>query len=64
VFSVSTEREAKKLIVLACPMDDSGQYYARELAEDQTLANLYAFGDRLAALHEHFIAAGTCECDP
>lgn len=48
MFSVDTEEEAKKLIVLACPRDDYGNYYARELLEEQTLDNLDAFSDRLA----------------
>lgn len=48
MFSVDTEDDAKLLISTACPMDYSGRYYARELAEDQTLENLYAFSDRLA----------------
>lgn len=47
VFSVETEEEAKRLIVMTCPTDHAGRHYARELAVEQTLANLYAFGDRL-----------------
>lgn len=47
MFSVDTEAEAKSLITLCCPMDHEGHYYARELAEDQTLENLQLFSDRL-----------------
>jgi hypothetical protein len=49
VFSVDTEEEAEDLIVLCCPMGSDGQYYARELAAEQTLENLQRFSDRLAA---------------
>lgn len=35
------------LIATACPMDLDGNYYAPELADDQTLETLYTFGDRL-----------------
>lgn len=48
VFSVRTEKEAKKLIVATCPRaTDGGGYYARELVEEQTLENLERFSDRL-----------------
>jgi hypothetical protein len=47
VFSVDTEEEARTLITMACPMDLSGQHFARELAIEQTLENLEAFSDRL-----------------
>ena len=52
MFSVDTEEEAKSLIVLACGRDDAGNYYAKELVEDQTLDNLAAFSDRLAKAWE------------
>lgn len=47
VFSVDTEKEAQMLITMACPRDAAGSYYARELAEVQTLENLALFSDRL-----------------
>lgn len=47
VFSTNTEAEAKMLIVMCCPVDRFGHYYARELMEDQTLDNLQVFSDRL-----------------
>lgn len=47
VFGVATEAEAEQLIIMACPRDTAGAYYARELAEEQTLENLVAFSDRL-----------------
>lgn len=53
VFSVNTEEEAKRLITLCCPMNDEGQYYARELAAEQTLENLEKFGERLALGYAH-----------
>lgn len=48
VFSVDTEEEAQQLITLCCPRDGAGDYYARELAAEQSLENLQAFSDRLA----------------
>lgn len=48
VFSVNTEEEAQSLVVLCCPRGDDGHFYARELAEEQTLENLQKFSDRLA----------------
>lgn len=47
VFSTDTEEEARQLIVLACPRGNDGEFYARELVENQTLENLVAFSDRL-----------------
>lgn len=53
-FSVDTEEEARSLITIACPRSagDDGQYFARELAVEQTLPRLYAFSDRLAEIYE------------
>lgn len=36
------------LITLTCPTDIDGVHFARELAVEQSLKNLYAFSDRLA----------------
>lgn len=47
MFSAETEKEAEMLIVMACPRDTEGNYYARELAQEQSLENLVAFSDRL-----------------
>lgn len=55
VFSVRNREEAEKLLIMACPTNINGEYIAPELAEVQTLDNLYAFGDRLAALYEQHI---------
>lgn len=52
VFSVDTEDEARQLLTLACPRNMDGEFVARELAEEQTLGNLTAFGQRLAELYE------------
>lgn len=63
VFSVGDEEEAQALIVAACPTNLQGQYIARELAREQTLDNLYAFGDRLAKIHDEvFVPRGLCRC--
>ena len=52
VFSTNTEAEAKLLVVMTCPLNLAGEYYARELAENQTLENLQTFSDRLQAAWE------------
>lgn len=62
MFSVDTEAEAKTLIAMACPMDGNKKYYARELVNDQTLDNLFAFGGKLALLHDRMVEVGTCKC--
>lgn len=51
MFSVDTEEEARKLLVLTCATTNEGEFIARELVEEQTLENLYAFGDRLRAAY-------------
>jgi hypothetical protein len=33
---------------LCCPRDSEGNFYARELAQEQTLDNLKLFSDKLA----------------
>ena len=35
------------MITLCCPLDNAGHYFARELAEEQTLENLERFSDHL-----------------
>ena len=55
MFSVNNEKEAKALISLACPMSLGGEYFAPELAEEQTLENLEAFSDRLEDLYNRFV---------
>ena len=50
VFSVDTEEQAKALVVASCELSMQGRYIARELAREQTLENLGAFSDRLAAV--------------
>lgn len=51
IFSVDTEEEAKALLIMTCKRSLDGKLYAPELAESQTLENLYAFGDRLRAAY-------------
>lgn len=62
VFSVGSEAEAHRLLVYACSTNLAGDFIARELVEEQTLDNLFAFGDRLAELHARTLA-GTAHCD-
>jgi hypothetical protein len=52
VYSVDTEEEARRLLVAACSTNYDGEFVARELAEEQTLEHLIAFGERLAKIHE------------
>ena len=63
VFSVGSEAEAARLLVLACSRNYQGDHVAHELAASQTMASLDAFGRRLEELHDRYLA-GTerCEC--
>lgn len=54
VTSVDTEGEAEELLSRCCELVTYGPdrkigYLARELEKEQTLKNLYAFGERLEA---------------
>lgn len=63
MFSVADEEEAQELVTLACQTNLKGEYVAAELVEDQTLENLYAFGDRLRKLHDEVLVPhGQCRC--
>ena len=55
VFTVNNEEEAKLLVSLACPTNAQGEHIAPELAEEQTLENLYSFGDRLNRLYQNYL---------
>ena len=58
VFTVENEEEAELLVVLACKTNLKGEYVARELATEQSLTNLNAFGDRLESIYKsHVIPA-------
>lgn len=55
IFSVETEDEARRLLVLTCSRGADGELYARELVRQQAscpeddnarLEAFYAFGDR------------------
>jgi hypothetical protein len=64
VTSVGSRREAKALIVATCKRSDAGDgYYAPELAQEQTLENLYAFSARVEAIHAMYFAdTDRCDC--
>ncbi len=48
---------------MTCPQDHiTGKHFARELAAEQTLENLYAFSDKLAKAHDLIVRNGCCEC--
>lgn len=54
MFSVDTKEEAEELLAMSCELVTYGKdykvgYLARELEQEQTLENLYAFGRRLKA---------------
>lgn len=51
VFSVDTPQEAATLIAAACHLGYDGHYYSRELAQEQTIPNLIAFGDKLEKIY-------------
>lgn len=52
VYSVDTEEEAKRLLVIACPTNLHGEFVSPELATDRTLDSLRAFGRRLEEIHQ------------
>lgn len=63
VFSVADEAEARGLLLRACDTNIRGEYVARELVHEQSLPNLYAFGDRLREIHDtRMVPAGHCRC--
>lgn len=62
VFSVGSMEEARELLTIACPRNLSGEYVAQELATEQTLENLYSFGDRLKTLHDKYLVGRSCKC--
>jgi hypothetical protein len=63
VYSVGSKKEARALLRLTCSTNAAGDFVARELMEEQTLENLYAFGDRLRNAHsKHFRGTKDCTC--
>ena len=60
MFSVGSEREAQTLIQLTCVLGVDGKPYARELVMEQTVENLFAFGDRLREAHSWLGEECTC----
>ncbi len=60
VFSVGSEEEARKLLVLSCQTNIQNEFIAKELAEEQTVENLFAFGDRLKMMHDKYLKNCTC----
>ena len=62
VYSVGSMQEAELLLTMACQTNLDGEFVARELAQEQTLANLQAFSDRLHRVHAK-LSADTCDCN-
>lgn len=56
VFTVNNAKEAEMLLGLACPTNYRGEFYAPELAKEQTLQHLDDFGARLEELYHKYIA--------
>ncbi len=64
VFSVADEAEARMLLLRACETNIRGEYVARELVHEQSLPNLYAFGERLREIHDtRMVPNGHCRCN-
>jgi len=63
VYSVGDRAEAEELVVMSCPKDYEGRHFARELAIDQTIENLYKFGEHLDLAHEVIKKNGRCRCE-
>lgn len=64
IYSVDTMEEAERLVIMACPRGDDGQLYSRELAQQQDLDTLFAFGEKLHKYHERLKEVGQCACKP
>jgi hypothetical protein len=62
VYSVGSDEEARRLVAMACKMNHAGQYFAPELADDQSLGSLENFARRLNALHDVLVANRQCDC--
>lgn len=65
-YSVGSEKEAHDLLNLACSVglcvvNDHGGYVACDLAREQTVENLWQFGEDLQKLHDEHLA-GTDKC--
>ena len=56
IYSVDSAAEANDLLIAACERNLEGEFVARELAQDQSLENLYTFGDRLRDVHRRIKA--------
>lgn len=64
-MSVGDEKEAQALIIAGCPRDDAGNFYARELVNEQTLENLEVFSKKLQTIHDkYFKGTERCRCKP
>ena len=64
VFSVDTEAEAEKLVSLVANHTYRDEPFARELAAEQTLDNLWDFAQRVMKAHTFLAEREQCECDP
>lgn len=65
MYSVDTEEEAEELISRCCELVTYGPtyeigYLAQELEKDQTLENLYAFGERLNSEYQKMKGDRSC----
>ncbi len=62
VFSVGDEEEAHKLLVMACPTNQQGEFIDRFTAREQTLDNLELFSNELERFHDILVEHVDCRC--
>jgi hypothetical protein len=51
IFSVNSEDEAQRLLVATCSRGLDGNYYANEMAREQSLAQFVVFGQKLERVY-------------
>lgn len=51
-MSVDTEEEAESLLLATCARNDQGEFVSVDLAQEQTVERLFAFGDKLEKVYK------------
>ena len=54
IFSVNSEDEAKRLLVVTCSLGPDRHYYSNEMAADQSIEQFARFGQKLARAYARF----------
>lgn len=62
VYSVGSEKEAQRLLILACPTNSNGEFIDRYTAREQTLENLELFSNDLDRAHDLLVKNEHCDC--